>query len=160
MSFLGRQVCRGLLLCALVTPVRADQLLLVRSHQAFPEAMASLQAGIARRGYKVTRVQNVDIGLSHTGYRTDNYKVVFYGKPEEVAQLTAQHPELIPYLPLNLAIFAEGEDTLLVTSRPGVLADFFPDPPCDPCSPAGKRISSRSWTRYGKGPNRVPGRWP
>jgi hypothetical protein len=53
---------------------------------------------------------------------------VFYGKPEEVAQLAANHPELIPYLPLNVAIFAERDNTLLVTSRPGVLADFFPDP--------------------------------
>ena len=54
--------------------------------------------------------------------------MVFYGKAEEVAQLTAKHPELIPYLPLNVAIFAERNNTILVTSRPGVLADFFPDP--------------------------------
>ena len=121
-----------LLACALAAPAWADQLLLVRSQQAFPEAMASLQAGIAKHGYKVTRVQNVDIGLSHTGYRTDNYKVVFYGKADEVAQLTAQHPELIPYLPLNVAIFAEDEETIVVTSRPAVLGEFFPDPQLKP----------------------------
>jgi uncharacterized protein (DUF302 family) len=116
------------LLLGLSATVGADQLLMIRSSQPFPEAMLTLQSAISARGYKVTRVQNVDKGLSSTGYRTDNYKVVFYGKPEEVAQLAANHPELIPYLPLNVAIFAERDNTLLVTSRPGVLADFFPDP--------------------------------
>lgn len=116
------------LLLGLATTAGAGELLMIRSSLPFPEAMLALQSAISARGYKVTRVQNVDKGLSSTGYRTDNYKVVFYGKPEEVAQLAADHPELIPYLPLNVAIFAERDNTLLVTSRPAVLADFFPDP--------------------------------
>ncbi len=116
------------LLAGLTSTACADQLLMIRSGLPFPEAMLALQNAITTRGYKVTRVQNVDIGLTKTGYQTDNYKVVFYGKAEEVAQLTAKHPELIPYLPLNVAIFAERNDTLLVTNRPSVLADFFPDP--------------------------------
>lgn len=116
------------LLAGLAATACADQLLMIRSSLPFPEAMLALQNAITTRGYKVTHVQNVDIGLTKTGYQTDNYKVVFYGKAEEVAQITAKHPELIPYLPLNVAIFAERNDTLLVTDRPGVLADFFPDP--------------------------------
>lgn len=104
----------------------ADQLLLIRSSLPFPEAMMALQNAITSRGYTVTRVQNVDIGLARIGYQTDNYKVVFFGKPAEVGQLAEQHPEAIPYLPLNVAIFAERDNTLLVSSRPGVLADFFP----------------------------------
>lgn len=123
-----RQLLLAALLLGLATIACADQLLMVRSGLAFPEAMLALQNAITARGYKVTRVQNVDKGLSNTGYRTDNYKVVFYGKPEEVAQLAARHPELIPYLPLNVGIFAERDNTILVTSRPGVLAEFFPDP--------------------------------
>ncbi|PIQ14069.1 MAG: DUF302 domain-containing protein [Hydrogenophilales bacterium CG_4_9_14_3_um_filter_59_35] len=116
----------ALLLC-LGSAACADQLLMIRSDLPFPEAMMVLQNAITTRGYKVTHVQNVDIGLTKTGYKTDNYKVVFYGKAEEVAQLTARHSDLIPYLPLNIAIFAERDNTILVTSRPGVLADFFPD---------------------------------
>lgn len=118
----------AVLLLGLAAAASADQLLMIRSALPFPEAMLTLQNAIAARGYKVTHVQNVDIGLSKIGYQTDNYKVVFYGKPEEVNQLAARHPELIPYLPLNVAIFAERDNTILVTSRPGVLADFFPDP--------------------------------
>lgn len=122
------QVWVAALLLGIAATACADQLLMIRSGLAFPEAMMALQNAITTRGYKVTRVQNVDIGLSKIGYQTDNYKVVFYGKAEEVAHLTAKHPELIPYLPLNVAIFAERNNTILVTSRPGVLADFFPDP--------------------------------
>ncbi|MHB1590750.1 MAG: DUF302 domain-containing protein [Sulfuricella sp.] len=116
------------LLLGLAATAGADQLLMIRSSQPFPEAMLTLQNAISARGYKVSRVQNVDIGLSKTGYKTDNYKVVFYGKAKEVAQLAEKHPELIPYLPLNVAIFAEKDNTILVTSRPSVLAEFFPDP--------------------------------
>lgn len=120
-----RLLCAALLL-GLGTAASADQLLMIRSALSFPEAMMALQNAITSRGYTVTRVQNVDIGLSKIGYQTDNYKVVFYGKPEEVTQLATRHPEVIPYLPLNVAIFAEQDNTILVTSRPGVLADFFP----------------------------------
>lgn len=127
MTYILRLLTAALLL-GLSAVACADQLLMIRSSLPFPEAMLALQNAITTRGYKVTRVQNVDQGLSKTGYQTDNYKVVFYGKPEEVAQIAAKHPELIPYLPLNMAIFAEQGGTILVTSHPGELANFFPNP--------------------------------
>lgn len=124
----ARRLLVAIWLFGMATAAGADQLLMTRSGQLFPEAMSTLQNAITARGYKISRVQNVDKGLSRTGYRTDNYKVVFYGKADEVAQLSARHPELIPYLPLNVGIFAERNNTILVTNRPGVLAEFFPDP--------------------------------
>lgn len=124
----ARRLLMAICLLGLAAAASADQLLMTRSGQLFPEAMSTLQNAITARGYKITRVQNVDKGLSHTGYQTDNYKVVFYGKAEEVAALSARHPELIPYLPLNVGIFAERNNTILVTNRPSVLAEFFPDP--------------------------------
>ncbi|MCL6554734.1 MAG: DUF302 domain-containing protein [Burkholderiales bacterium] len=110
----------------------ADQLLLVRSAQNFEEAMSTLQAAIAARGYKVAKVQRVDVGLEAKGYKTDRYRVVFFGRPGEVEKLAAEHPELIPYLPLNVAIFAEEGQTLLTTARPTVLKEFFPQPELAP----------------------------
>ncbi len=107
-------------------PVRAEDLLMVRSEQAFPEAMATLQNAIRDHGYTVSRVQRVDIGLTRSGFKTDKYRVVFFGKKPEIDQLTAEHPELIPYLPLQVAIFAEQDQTLLVASDPARFAEFFP----------------------------------
>jgi uncharacterized protein (DUF302 family) len=101
---------------------------MVRARQSFPETMLALQTAIAEHGYKVSRVQRVDIGLTKSGFKTDKYRIVFYGKAEEVARLTDKHPQLIPYLPLKIVVFAEGKDTLLVTGDPVDYLNYVDDP--------------------------------
>jgi uncharacterized protein (DUF302 family) len=113
----------GLLLAAQVS---ASPLMMVRSTQSFPEAMLSLQTAINKQGYTVSRVQRVDIGLTSSGYQTDKYRVVFLGKPEEIHALTKKYPELIPYLPWKIVIFAERDETLVVTHDPENFTSFFP----------------------------------
>jgi len=122
------------LVLALLAPAaaHADQMLIIRSGQDFEGAMLTLQNAIAAQGYTLARVQRVDVGLEARGYKTDKYRVVFYGKAEEVAALAEKHPQLMPFLPLNIAIFAEGDQTLLATNRPGVLGEFFPAPELKP----------------------------
>ena len=117
-----------LLLNAQAQAIITGELIMVRSDKTFPEAMLILQDAIHQQGYTLSRVQRVDIGLTMSGYQTDKYRIVFFGKPEEMHRLTKEHPELIPYLPLKIAIFAEAEETLLVTSDPAVFIDLYPDP--------------------------------
>lgn len=109
-------------------PSHAQDLLMARSPQAFPEAMLTLQDSVREHGYTLSRVQRVDIGLTQFGYQTDKYRVVFFGKKEEIDRLVERHPEMIPYLPLKVAIFAEEHETLLVASNPVRFAQFFPAP--------------------------------
>lgn len=122
----------GLLLAVLLAwgavPATADELTMVRSVQAFPEAMLTLQEAIKARGYTITRVQRVDVGLTRMGYKTDLYRVVFYGRPEEIRRLARDYPDLIPYLPLKLSVFAENGQTLVVGVRPIALWAFFDHP--------------------------------
>ncbi len=92
----------------------AQDLYMVRTQLAFPEAMASLQRAIREHGQKVSRVQRVDIGLTKFGYETDKYRVVFYGELNDLREITGRYPELMPYLPLKIAIFAEGDETVLL----------------------------------------------
>ncbi|MGD8812636.1 MAG: hypothetical protein PVH16_07880 [Thioalkalispiraceae bacterium] len=101
--------------------VQATDLYMSRSPISFPETMLKLQDTIKSLGYKVSRVQRVDIGLTTSGYKTDKYRVVFYGKTDEVISLSKKYPHLVPYLPLKIAIFAEGEETLLVSPSPLLL---------------------------------------
>jgi len=108
--------------------VITDELMMVRSDQAFPETMSALQEAIKIQGYTLSRVQRVDIGLTAMGFKTDKYRVVFFGKTDEIHHLTETHPSLIPYLPLKIAIFAEGDETLLVCSNPMAFIDLYPDP--------------------------------
>lgn len=119
----------ALLLLLLSLPLQAgdDQLLMMRSSQSFPETMLALQNTIGEYGYVVSRVQRVDIGLTSSGFATDKYRIVFFGKPEEVRRLTASYPQLIPYLPLKITIFAEQEETLLSTFDPVLLTSIAAD---------------------------------
>jgi uncharacterized protein (DUF302 family) len=96
----------------------AEQLLMARTKQNFPEAMSKLQETLAEFKYTVSRVQRVDIGLTSSGYATDKYRIVFFGRKDEIDLLSEKFPHLIPYIPWKIAIFAEQEDTLMVTSDP------------------------------------------
>lgn len=118
-------LCGCLLLMS--TLLNAEDVIMVRSVLPFPEAMLALQESIAAHGYTVSRVQRIDVGLTGMGYETDKYRVVFAGKIHEIRELTAKSPELTPYLPPKVSIFAEGEDTVLVTINPTIYADIAGD---------------------------------
>ncbi len=105
----------------------ADNLILVRTRHSFPEAMLALQTSIRNHGYTVSRVQRVDIGLTKSGYKTEKYRVVFFGKNEEMLHMANGNKDLIAYLPLKISIYAEDSETIIVTLNPLVLKQFFPD---------------------------------
>lgn len=105
----------------------AGDMLMVRTRQTFPEAMLTLQTSIREHGYEVTRVQRIDIGLTGMGYKTDKYRVVFVGKPEEIQYLVNRHPVLAAYMPPQISIFAEQGETVLVTANPLIYAEMIDD---------------------------------
>jgi uncharacterized protein (DUF302 family) len=109
-----------------VGATRADNLLMARSPEAFPEAMLALQNSIHAHGYTVTHVQRVDIGLTRSGFDTDKYRIVFFAKPDELRSLIPRFPRLAPYLPLKMTIFAEQDETLVTTFDPRMLKKLLP----------------------------------
>ena len=117
-----------LALIGLGASAAADELLMVRVTRPFPEAMNNLQETIRAKGYVVSRVQRVDVGLTASGFPTAEYRLVFFGKQAEIRELSAAYPELIPYLPLTIVVFAEGDDTLVLTTDPLKLGEFFNKP--------------------------------
>jgi len=113
------------LLWLLLLPAgHADELIMVRSVQKFPEAMLTLQTSVKEHGYNITRVQRIDVGLTGMGYKTDKYRVVFVAKPEEIRYLVNKYPQLIPYMPPKVSIFAENDETVLVTANPNIYAEL------------------------------------
>lgn len=116
-----------LTLTCLSAPAAADGLIMVRTDKSFPEAMTSLQSAISSRGYTITRLQQVNENLQRRDYKSDMYRVVYFGKYEEVKQLTAAHPELIAFLPLSITIFAEEDQSIMVASHPQTISKFYPD---------------------------------
>lgn len=108
-------------------PVMAGDLLMVRTQQTFPEAMLTLQTSVREHGYQVTRVQRIDIGLTGMGYKTDKYRVVFVGKPKEIQYLINKYPVLAAYMPPQISIFAEHDETVLITANPMIYAEMIDD---------------------------------
>ncbi len=117
-----------LLLVAVCASASASDLIMARSQLKFPEAMLALQTSISEHGYTIARVQRIDIGLTGMGYKTDKYRVVFVGKKDEIRYLTDKYPVLIPYLPPKVSIFAEKDETVIVTANPQTFADMIDDP--------------------------------
>lgn len=116
-----------IILICIAGQVAASDMLMVRTQQSFPEAMLTLQTSIREHGYEITRVQRIDVGLTGMGYKTDKYRVVFVGKPEEIQHLVDRYPVLSAYMPPKISIFAEGGETVLVTINPMVYADMIDD---------------------------------
>ena len=110
------------LLCFMATS-QAEGLTMARTNQTFPEAMLKLQDVIVTTGYTVSRVQRIDIGLTKSGYATDKYRIVFFGNKNEIATVSKNYPHLIPNIPWKIAIFAEQQDTLLVSADPMQFSD-------------------------------------
>ncbi|MFV1985560.1 MAG: hypothetical protein ACC657_18570 [Thiohalomonadales bacterium] len=108
----------GMSLLLLITTSQAEQLMMARTKQTFPEAMLKLQETIRDVGYTVSRVQRIDIGLTKNGYATDKYRIVFFATEKEIALISKKYPHLIPYIPWKIAIFAEQQDTLLISANP------------------------------------------
>ncbi len=123
---LARLIVTALLLAAWL-PVAAQNILTARSSQDFEQSMSTLKSSIETHGYRVAHVQLCDSGLQGFGYQTDRYRVVFFGKLDEVRQLSAKHPDLIPFLPLKIAVFAEGDQTIISSINPASLGSFYTD---------------------------------
>lgn len=126
-----RNILLGLALLGMGLPAQAfitGDLIMLRSAKPYDVAMENLQSAIKKQGFAVTGIRKVDEGLAKSGFKSDKYRIVFFEKPDEVAELKKRYPEMSPYLPLKIVIFAEAGETLLVTSDPAVYIDLFPDP--------------------------------
>ncbi|HEC07044.1 DUF302 domain-containing protein [Thiolapillus sp.] len=116
------------LMLALMLPAQADQkLVMARSHAKAQHVMDVLKETLPEYGYSVAHVQRCDGGMAEFHYKSDFYRVVFFGKLEEVRRILADHPEMSPYLPLKIAVIAENDETVLAAMDPRALGAFFPD---------------------------------
>ena len=124
MKIVSQHALSIVLLCFTASSLASD-LLMVRSQQSFPEAMLTLQTSIKEHGYEISRVQRIDIGLTGMGYKTDKYRIVFVGKPEEIQYLVDKYPVLAAYMPPQISIFAESGETVLITANPMIYAEMI-----------------------------------
>ena len=105
----------------------ADNMIMARVPMPAEIVFEYVKSSVEEHGYSVAHVQLCDGGMTDFGYKSDLYRVVFFGKVSEVRVISERYPELVAYLPLKIAIIAEAEETLLTALNPETLAPFFAD---------------------------------
>ena len=123
---------RLLLLLALIsllaTPAHAENMIMVRVEFSFDDTMILMKDKLKEYGYTVAHIQKCDGGLGDAGYKTGFYKSIFFSKFDEMRHLTSTHPNIIPYIPLKVAVMQELDTIVLVSMNPTTLTNFFPEP--------------------------------
>ncbi len=110
----------------LMGQAKADEnLLMVRSEFDFNTTLERVTQSIQEHGYTVAHIQKCDGGLKLFGYQTDRYRIIFFGKGEEVRKLSRRYPEVVPFLPLKIAVYAEEKESLVVALNPEELSGLF-----------------------------------
>lgn len=108
-------------------PVSAENLLMARIPLRAEIALEYVKASVEEHGYTIAHLQMCDGGMTDFGYKTDFYRVVFFGKVDEMRWVSEQYPELVSYLPLKIAVIAEKDETVMTVLNPEALAPFFAD---------------------------------
>lgn len=94
-------------------------------HGDFPEVMSYVHTLIKKQGYHISRVQAVDAGLRERGYITQAYRVVFFGKKNEIELIRNEYPQLIPYIPLKITLFEDDKNVDITSLEPMSLYSLY-----------------------------------
>jgi uncharacterized protein (DUF302 family) len=105
----------------------ADNMIMARIPVPADIVFEYVNSSVEEHGYTVAHVQLCDGGMTDFGYKSDLYRVIFFGKVGEVRLISESYPELVAYLPLKIAVIAEADETLLTVLNPETLAPFFAD---------------------------------
>jgi len=103
----------------------AENMITLRINNSYDNVMISLKEKLAEYGYKVAHIQKCDGGMEGMGYKSDEYKVVFFGKLHEIRTLSKKYPQIIPYVPLKVAVIKENDSVVLVALNPTALKPYF-----------------------------------
>jgi len=114
-----------LLLVVSVPALAVQPLLMARSSLKAEEAMEILKETIQEYGYTIAHEQRCDGGMAEFDYKTDFYRVIFFGKLEEVRGILDAYPEMAPFLPLKIAVIAEKDETLITVLDPRALGSLY-----------------------------------
>ena len=125
MALLRRLTLTATLLFA--ASIQADNMLMSSIPMRAEIVLEYVKTSIEEHGYSVAHIQLCDGGMKDFGYQSDFYRVVFFGKIDEIRTAVEHYPELVSYLPLKLAVIAEKDETLLSVLNPEALAPFFTD---------------------------------
>ncbi|MEE9310396.1 MAG: DUF302 domain-containing protein [Cocleimonas sp.] len=109
------------------TAISDDTILLTRVPHNFDMTLNIVKDVLKDNNFKVAHVQRCDGGLKQMGYESDKYRVVFFGRHNEVREMSKTYPELIPFMPFKILIYAEGKESVVSILSPEALKPMMKD---------------------------------
>lgn len=115
-----------LLALLFVSPqTQAENMITIRVNNSYDRVMDSIKGKLVEYDYKVAHIQKCDGGMKSMGYKSDDYRLIFFSKLKEVRALTKKYPQIIPYVPLKIAVIKETNSVILVALNPTSLSPYF-----------------------------------
>lgn len=107
------------LLCSMLIPIQsvsAEEFAITRVNTDFANAWQALKEGVGEYQYKTAYLQRCDFALTQRNYKSDRYRILFFGQYEEMEYLSRKYPQIVPYLPLKVVVMEEGGSALLMNN--------------------------------------------
>ena len=99
-------------------PAAASDIFVSVSRQCnYESAVNELSYAIADNKYTLVKIQPVDEGLRHRGYKVSNYKVLFFGDKAQVDRILKKNPQASVILPLRIMLYQKGDTIVASTNR-------------------------------------------
>ncbi len=95
-----------------------EELLIERVNAKFSYAWSALDKTIIAYHYKPSYLQRCDFALNERHYKSDKYRILFFGKYDEMKKMSKKYPEIVPFFPLRITVMEEGVHTLMITTPP------------------------------------------
>lgn len=111
----------------LASQAHAENMITIRINDSYNNVMISIKDKLNDYGYKIAHIQKCDGGLHDMGYASDEYKLIFFGNFKEIRAISKKFPQIIPYIPLKIAVIKENDSVVLVALNPSTLSTYFKD---------------------------------
>jgi hypothetical protein len=115
-------VVKVLALCGLILSSSVfaghDQLLIERVNAKFSYSWLALDKTIKAHNYKAAYLQRCDFAMNERHYKSDKYRILFFGKYDEMKSMSEKYPEMTPFFPLKITVMEEGTHSLLIATPP------------------------------------------
>jgi uncharacterized protein (DUF302 family) len=125
-------ILKLLFILALInTPIlyAGEHIIKTKTPSTFEDTINLLESALENKGYNVAHEQHCDGGLRKMGYERGSYSVLFFGKLEQIRELSSKHDALIPFLPLKAAVYADGDGTQISFLNPHFMKILVKDDP-------------------------------
>jgi uncharacterized protein (DUF302 family) len=104
-----------------------DSFNVVRVNTNFNNTWQALNDKVDEYNYKTAYLQRCDFALNERDYKSDKYRILFFGEYKKMEYLSRKYSAIVPYLPLKVVVMAEGDNTIIINNPLQILLPTLED---------------------------------